>query len=469
MTTKELAFATSTIWVVLAAILVMFMQAGFAFLEAGLTRMKNVGHIAAKNVLVLAIASIVYYVVGFGIAFGDGGNGLVGRLRLPAVRRRAADDRGGAVQLVRGDPGGRGLPLRGRLLRRLARDRLGRDGGTDAAVGLLRLRRRLHADLLARLALDLEPRRLAVREGHAGLRRLDRRPLPGRARRPRRGAAARAADRQVRARREAERDPGPQHGVHDARRDHPLVRLVRLQPGLDAQRRLRRRRLLRLRRAEHEPRGGGRRHRRGRHLVARDQEARPLDDAERRHRGARRDHRGVRVRGPLGRDRDRLRRRRDRRLRRPRSSSGSASTTRSARSPRTAWRASGARSRSASSRCRRSPRSSRPAAAASSTAAGCTSSASRRSASLAVGAFTFTASFGVLWLFKVTIGIRTERGGRDGRPRRLRARHVGLPRVLHPGSRRPSAWSPARSSCSASSSSSGSASTTPSARWLRTA
>ena len=58
--------------------LVMFMQAGFAFLEAGLTRMKNAGHIAAKNVLVLAIASIVYYLVGYGIAFGDGGNGLVG-------------------------------------------------------------------------------------------------------------------------------------------------------------------------------------------------------------------------------------------------------------------------------------------------------------------------------------------------------------------------------------------------------
>ena len=43
MTTKELAIATSTVWVVLAAVLVMFMQAGFAFLEAGLTRMKNVG------------------------------------------------------------------------------------------------------------------------------------------------------------------------------------------------------------------------------------------------------------------------------------------------------------------------------------------------------------------------------------------------------------------------------------------
>jgi Amt family ammonium transporter len=78
MTRAELAIAASTVWVVLAAVLVMFMQAGFAFLEAGLTRMKNVGHVAAKNVLTFAIASIVFYLVGFGIAFGDGGNGLVG-------------------------------------------------------------------------------------------------------------------------------------------------------------------------------------------------------------------------------------------------------------------------------------------------------------------------------------------------------------------------------------------------------
>ena len=75
---QDLTIATSTVWVVIAAVLVMFMQAGFAFLEAGLTRMKNVGHIAAKNVLILALASIVYFVVGFGMAFGDGGNGFVG-------------------------------------------------------------------------------------------------------------------------------------------------------------------------------------------------------------------------------------------------------------------------------------------------------------------------------------------------------------------------------------------------------
>jgi len=40
--------------------------------------MKNVGHVAAKNVLIFAIAAIVYYLVGFGLAFGDGGGGLVG-------------------------------------------------------------------------------------------------------------------------------------------------------------------------------------------------------------------------------------------------------------------------------------------------------------------------------------------------------------------------------------------------------
>src|SRR4029453_1459913 len=48
------------------------------FLEAGLTRMKNVGHIAAKNVLVLGIASVVDYLVGFGFPFGGGGHGLFG-------------------------------------------------------------------------------------------------------------------------------------------------------------------------------------------------------------------------------------------------------------------------------------------------------------------------------------------------------------------------------------------------------
>src|SRR3989442_7984663 len=69
----DLLIAASTIWVVITAVLVMFMQAGFAFLEAGLTRMKNAGHIAGKNVLIFGLCSIVYWAIGFGIAFGDGG------------------------------------------------------------------------------------------------------------------------------------------------------------------------------------------------------------------------------------------------------------------------------------------------------------------------------------------------------------------------------------------------------------
>src|SRR5207247_3363927 len=77
MKTADLVIAVNTVWVVIAAVLVMFMQAGFAFLEAGLTRMKNAGHIAGKNVLIFGICSIVYWAVGFGIAFGDG-NALFG-------------------------------------------------------------------------------------------------------------------------------------------------------------------------------------------------------------------------------------------------------------------------------------------------------------------------------------------------------------------------------------------------------
>ncbi len=72
MTHHQLLIAANTLWVVVAAVLVMFMQAGFAFLEAGLTRMKNAAHIAGKNVLIFGVASLVYWLVGFGLAFGNG-------------------------------------------------------------------------------------------------------------------------------------------------------------------------------------------------------------------------------------------------------------------------------------------------------------------------------------------------------------------------------------------------------------
>jgi ammonium transporter, Amt family len=65
--------AADAVWVVVAACLVMFMQAGFAMLEVGFSRMKNVGTVVAKVVTNLSVSSIAYWAVGFGFAFGAGG------------------------------------------------------------------------------------------------------------------------------------------------------------------------------------------------------------------------------------------------------------------------------------------------------------------------------------------------------------------------------------------------------------
>ena len=59
-----------TVWVVVAAVLVMFMQAGFAMLEVGFSRMKNVGTVVAKVITNFSVASISYWAMGFAIAFG---------------------------------------------------------------------------------------------------------------------------------------------------------------------------------------------------------------------------------------------------------------------------------------------------------------------------------------------------------------------------------------------------------------
>ncbi|MCK4268825.1 MAG: ammonium transporter, partial [Actinomycetia bacterium] len=69
--------AIDTVWTMVAAFLVFFMQAGFSFLEAGLTRAKNVGNIMMKNALDFGIASISYWAIGFAIMFGTG-NALFG-------------------------------------------------------------------------------------------------------------------------------------------------------------------------------------------------------------------------------------------------------------------------------------------------------------------------------------------------------------------------------------------------------
>ncbi len=76
----------NTFFVFMAAMLVFFMQAGFALLEAGSVRMKNAGHIAGKTVLTLGIAIVVFWAFGFGLGFGNG-NSLFGTTGFFMTRR----------------------------------------------------------------------------------------------------------------------------------------------------------------------------------------------------------------------------------------------------------------------------------------------------------------------------------------------------------------------------------------------
>ena len=71
--------AVNTIWVLVGAALVFFMQAGFAMVEAGFTRAKNAGNIIMKNLMDFCIGTPVFWLVGFGIMFGAG-NGFFGRI-----------------------------------------------------------------------------------------------------------------------------------------------------------------------------------------------------------------------------------------------------------------------------------------------------------------------------------------------------------------------------------------------------
>lgn len=70
-----------TIWVLLGAALVFFMQAGFAMVETGFTRAKNAGNIIMKNLMDFAIGAPLYWIIGFGLMFGGSG-ALIGGFDL---------------------------------------------------------------------------------------------------------------------------------------------------------------------------------------------------------------------------------------------------------------------------------------------------------------------------------------------------------------------------------------------------
>ncbi len=64
--------AMDTVWTLLAGVLVFFMHMGFSMLEAGFCRAKNVVAVLSKNVIVFAVGSLAFLIVGWGLMFGDG-------------------------------------------------------------------------------------------------------------------------------------------------------------------------------------------------------------------------------------------------------------------------------------------------------------------------------------------------------------------------------------------------------------
>jgi Amt family ammonium transporter len=79
-TNAELKVMLDTVWVMVTAFLVFWMNAGFGCVEAGLCRSKNATNILAKNFVVFAFSALIYWAVGFGMMFGDGNTftGLAG-------------------------------------------------------------------------------------------------------------------------------------------------------------------------------------------------------------------------------------------------------------------------------------------------------------------------------------------------------------------------------------------------------
>lgn len=69
---ENLQVGLDTLWVLIAGVLVFFMNAGFGMLETGFCRQKNAVNILAKNLVVFALSTIAYWFIGWGLMFGDG-------------------------------------------------------------------------------------------------------------------------------------------------------------------------------------------------------------------------------------------------------------------------------------------------------------------------------------------------------------------------------------------------------------
>ncbi len=76
----QLSYALDTFYLLISGALVMWMAAGFAMLEAGLVRAKNTAEILTKNIVLYAVACVMFMLIGYGIMYPAGGNGFIPRI-----------------------------------------------------------------------------------------------------------------------------------------------------------------------------------------------------------------------------------------------------------------------------------------------------------------------------------------------------------------------------------------------------
>ena len=279
------------IWVFIAGCLVFFMQAGFALVEAGLTRAKNVVNIFAKNMADAIIGVTAWFATGWAFAFGSEGNDFFGTdqffltnadLLIPAEGGLSvatsfffqAVFAATAVTIASGAMAERtkfstylifATVMCAFIYPVVVHMTWG--GGFIAGI---EIGDAVYSDFAGSGIVHMT----------GGVAALHGCVLP------------RSPHRQVRRRRQAAGDPRSQHPVRHPRCVHPVARLVRLQPRFGA----RRRQLRHDRRRQHDARRRRRRPLLHRHDLARRRQARRRDDRQRRARRTRRHHRPVRHR-----------------------------------------------------------------------------------------------------------------------------------------------------------------------------
>ena len=76
-TASEVNDDFTILWILISGILVFFMQAGFTLLESGMTQSKNAVNIAMKNFMDISVATITFWVIGYGLMYGAKTAGII--------------------------------------------------------------------------------------------------------------------------------------------------------------------------------------------------------------------------------------------------------------------------------------------------------------------------------------------------------------------------------------------------------